>query len=121
MAEDKKAKPQEKAVPKEKPAAEIFHTHYRMTGAKGARPVTFVFNGGPGAASAYLHIGGLGPQRVYFESDGNLPPPPAKMMNNPESWIAFTDLVFVDPIGTGFSRVIESQTAVSLANSVTPS
>lgn len=93
---------------KEKPAAEIFHTYYRAVGAKAKRPLTFVFNGGPGAASAYLHIGGLGPQRVFFESDGNLPPPPAKLMNNPESWMAFTDLVFVDPIGTGFSRVIES-------------
>lgn len=92
---------------KEKPAAEIFHTYYRAAGAKAKRPLTFVFNGGPGAASAYLHIGGLGPQRVHFESDGNLPPPPAKLMNNPESWIGFTDLVFVDPIGTGFSRVID--------------
>jgi len=94
---------------KEKPAAEIFHTYYKMSHATGPRAVTFVFNGGPGAASAYLHIGGLAPQRVFFESDGNLPPPPAKIINNPESWIAFTDLVFVDPIGTGFSRVIDQE------------
>ena len=46
-------------------------------------------------------------QRVCFEPDGNLPPPPAKLVNNPESWIEFTDLVFVDPVGTGLSRVIE--------------
>jgi carboxypeptidase C (cathepsin A) len=96
---------------KEKPVAEIFHSYYRAADAKNPRPITFVFNGGPGAASAYLHIGGLGPQRVYFEADGNLPPPPAKMLNNPESWIGFTDLVFVDPIGTGFSRVIDQADA----------
>jgi len=94
----------------EKPAADIFHTHYRLQNSAEKRPVTFVFNGGPGAASAYLHIGGLGPQRVFFKADGNLPPPPAQMLNNPESWIGFTDLVFIDPVGTGFSRVIENET-----------
>lgn len=93
----------------EKPAAEIFHTYYKVINAH-PRPVTFVFNGGPGAASAYLHIGGLAPQRVMFEDDGNLPPPPARLVNNAESWIAFTDLVFVDPVGTGFSRIIENDT-----------
>lgn len=91
----------------EKPAAEIFHTYYRLKAAAKKRPITFVFNGGPGAASAYLHIGGLGPQRVRFEADGNLPKPPVQMENNTESWIEFTDLVFIDPVGTGFSRVIE--------------
>ena len=50
---------------KEKPAAEIFHTYYRLADAKGRRPISFVFNGGPGASSAYLHIGGLSPQRVF--------------------------------------------------------
>ncbi len=94
---------------KEKPAAEIFHTYYRQVEAKSPRPITFVFNGGPGAASAYLHIGGIGPERVYFEPDGKLPPPPAKMVSNLESWIEFTDLVFIDPVGTGFSRVIETE------------
>lgn len=93
----------------EKPIAEMFHTYYKVTDSKSTkRPVTFVFNGGPGAASAYLHIGGLGPQKVFFEADGNLPPPPIQIHNNPESWLSFTDLVFIDPIGTGFSRVIES-------------
>lgn len=96
---------------KEKPIAEIFHTYYRKesTDKKKVRPLTFVFNGGPGAASAYLHIGGLGPKRVYFEKDGNLPPPPIKLVNNTESWIEFTDLVFIDPVGTGFSRMIEQE------------
>lgn len=93
----------------EKPVAEMFHTYYKLDSkSQKNRPLTFVFNGGPGAASAYLHIGGLGPQRVYFEPDGNLPPPPIQMKNNAESWMGFTDLVFIDPIGTGFSRIIES-------------
>ena len=90
----------------EKPAAEIFHTYYRLSEAPAPRPITFVFNGGPGAASAYLHVGGLGPQRVEFEASGHVPPPPVRLINNLESWIAFTDLVFVDPVGTGFSRVV---------------
>jgi carboxypeptidase C (cathepsin A) len=92
---------------RERPAAEVFHTYYRMENAKGRRPISFVFNGGPGASSAYLHIGGLSPRRVLFKPDGNLEPPPIRIVNNPESWIAFTDLVFVDPVGTGFSQIIE--------------
>jgi carboxypeptidase C (cathepsin A) len=68
------------------------------------RPVTFVFNGGPGAASAYLHLGALGPQRLVFEEDGAIPPAPARLANNQETWLTFTDLVFVDPVGTGYSR-----------------
>jgi carboxypeptidase C (cathepsin A) len=94
---------------KEKPAADIFHTYYRLADAPAPRPITFVFNGGPGAASAYLHIGGLGPQRVEFAAHGEVPPPPVRLVNNAESWIAFTDLIFIDPVGTGFSRVITSE------------
>ena len=72
------------------------------------RPVTFVFNGGPGASSAFLHMGAVGPTRVAFPADGTLPRMPPRLVPNEESWLAFTDLVFVDPVGTGFSRVIES-------------
>ncbi len=93
---------------KEKPIAEMFYTYYKAKSSK-KRPITFVFNGGPGAASAYLHIGGLGPLRALFESDGNLKAPPTQLVNNQESWLEFTDLVFIDPIGTGFSRVIEAE------------
>ena len=75
----------------------------------GDRPVTFVFNGGPGASSAYLHMGAVGPSRVVFPADGSLPPMPPRLVANEESWLAFTDLVFVDPVGTGFSRVIEDE------------
>jgi carboxypeptidase C (cathepsin A) len=92
----------------DKPLAEMFYVHYRLVEPKHeGRPITFVFNGGPGAASAYLHVGALGPKRVTFNADGTLPKPPVRLVDNAESWLAFTDLVFIDPIGTGFSRVIE--------------
>ncbi len=89
----------------DKPLAEVFSVYYRVE-SKQPRPVTFIFNGGPGASSAYLHVGALGPQRIFFEADGSIPKPPAKLTNNLESWLSFTDLVFVDPVGTGFSRKI---------------
>lgn len=91
---------------KEKPVAEIFSVAYLQEGAKG-RPLTFVFNGGPGAASVYLHVGALSTRRVSFAQDGKPLPPPSRLEDNAESWLAFTDLVFVDPVGTGFSRPIE--------------
>jgi carboxypeptidase C (cathepsin A) len=94
---------------KEKPAAEIFSASYVAGEGDRDRPVTFVFNGGPGASSAYLHMGAVGPQRVDFPSDGTLPTMPAKLVENESSWLAFTDLVFVDPVGTGFSRIIEPE------------
>lgn len=92
----------------EEPVAEMFFTAYLRKGAAaGSRPITFVFNGGPGAASAYLHVGALGPRRIHFEDDGGVPPPPVQLVDNDDSWLAFTDLVFVDPVGTGFSRTIK--------------
>jgi carboxypeptidase C (cathepsin A) len=94
---------------KDKPAAEIFSVSYVASSGDADRPVTFVFNGGPGASSAYLHVGAVGPQRVAFPPDGTLPPMPPRLVQNEESWLAFTDLVFVDPVGTGFSRVIEPE------------
>jgi len=94
---------------KEKPVAEIFSTAYVADDGGEDRPVTFVFNGGPGAASAYLHMGAVGPRRIDFPPDGTLPAPPARLVDNAESWLAFTDLVFVDPVGTGFSRAIEPE------------
>ena len=94
---------------KEKPAAEIFSVSYVATSGAGDRPVMFVFNGGPGASSAYLHLGVVGPQRVAFPADGTLPEMPPRLVQNEASWLEFTDLVFVDPVGTGFSRVIEAE------------
>lgn len=72
--------------------------------AESQRPVAFVFNGGPGAASVFLHLGALGPRILETPGDGSLPNPPYKLVDNPNSWLAFTDLVFIDPVGTGFSH-----------------
>src|SRR5262249_24056853 len=66
----------------------------------------------PGASSAYLHMGAAGPQRVDFPPDGTLPLLPPKLVENESSWLAFTDLVFVDPVGTGFSRIVEDEKKV---------
>src|SRR5262249_60605726 len=72
---------------KERPAAEMFHTYYRLAAAKGRRPVSFVFNGGPGASSAYLHGRGLPPPRGLFQTKGHLPPPPRRPVNKPTSLV----------------------------------
>ncbi|MGA8047763.1 MAG: hypothetical protein WCA30_16000 [Dermatophilaceae bacterium] len=97
----------------DEPVAEMFSVSY-LAGEEDSepdldRPVTFVFNGGPGASSAYLHLGALGPQRVAFDDDGTAPPPPSRLVPNEESWLGFSDLVFIDPIGTGFSRLIKPE------------
>lgn len=68
------------------------------------RPVTFVFNGGPGAAAVWLHLGAAGPRRVKLTEDGQALPPPGQLEDNPDCWLDATDLVFIDPVGTGFSR-----------------
>ena len=94
---------------KEKPAAEIFAVSYVADGGGQDRPVMFVFNGGPGASSAYLHVGAVGPKRVDFPPDGSLPEMPPRLVENESSWLGFADLVFIDPVGTGFSRVIEKE------------
>jgi carboxypeptidase C (cathepsin A) len=73
------------------------------------RPVTFVFNGGPGAASIWLHLGTAGPKRVALPTDGTPPSPPYKLQANEHSWLDLTDLVFIDPVGTGFSRPAEGE------------
>ena len=68
------------------------------------RPVTFALNGGPGASSVYLDFGAIGPKHVVFGNEGDSPSDPATLIDNPGTWLDFTDLVFIDPIGTGFSR-----------------
>jgi len=91
----------------ERPDAEIFHVAYTVKGANPAtRPVTFVFNGGPGAASIYLHLSAIGPKTIVTAGDGSFPAVPARLEENPDSWITFTDLVFIDPVGTGYSRML---------------
>ncbi|MGH6744768.1 S10 family peptidase [Novosphingobium sp.] len=89
---------------KGKTIGEVVYTAYTVPGAPTARPVTFAFNGGPGAASVYLNLGAIGPKRVQFGAQGDAPSDPAVLHDNPNSWLDFTDLVFIDPIGTGFSR-----------------
>ncbi len=86
--------------------ASVFYVAYTRTdGAAGVkRPVTFSFNGGPGSASVWLHLGALGPRRVKMNDDGSLPAPPFALMDNPYSILNDSDLVFIDPVATGFSR-----------------
>lgn len=91
----------------ERPEAEIFHVAYTLDGADPAtRPVTFLWNGGPGGASIFLHIAAIGPRTIATAGDGTFPPVPARLETNPDSWITFTDLVFIDPVGTGYSRTL---------------
>src|SRR5947209_2353600 len=85
--------------------ASIFTVSYLTDGENGSdRPVSFVFNGGPGAASVFLHLGALGPQILQTPESGAVPTSPVHIVDNPATWLGFTDLVFVDPVGTGFSR-----------------
>ena len=87
--------------------AEVFYVAYsahpEMSSQDRQRPITFVFNGGPGAASAFLHLGALGPRIVETGAAG-LIAPAHKLVDNPDTWLDITDLVFVDPVGTGYSR-----------------
>jgi carboxypeptidase C (cathepsin A) len=90
---------------KGEPSASIFTVSYLAeAAAEKERPVAFVFNGGPGAAAVFLHLGALGPRILETPPSGAVPAPPVKLADNPTTWLAFTDLVFVDPVGTGFSR-----------------
>jgi len=89
-------------------SAAVFYTSYVAKNADTAqRPVTFVFNGGPGASSAYLNLGLAGPRIVSFGPEGR-DGAAAKLIDNPDSWLAFTDLVMIDPIGTGWSRAAKA-------------
>lgn len=83
---------------------QVVFTAYTMSGKH--RPVTFAINGGPGASSVYLNFGAIGPKRVNFGVNGDTPSDPAVLHDNPGTWIGFTDLVFIDPIGTGYSRAL---------------
>ena len=85
--------------------ATMFYVAYvRSDMASEKRPITFAFNGGPGSSSVWLHMGALGPKRVVLTDKGDMPKPPGNMVDNEYSWLEFTDLVFIDPVGTGYSR-----------------
>jgi carboxypeptidase C (cathepsin A) len=90
---------------------EVVFTSYILDGVKNLadRPVTFAMNGGPGAASVYLNFGAIGPKHIDFAEQGNSPSDPPRLTDNPGSWLPFSDLVFIDPIGTGYSRPLVSQ------------
>ena len=86
--------------------ARLFFTAYTLGSPEGdrKRPLMFSFNGGPGSSSVWLHMGGLGPKRVRMLDDGAMPPPPFEVISNDRTWLEQTDLVFVDPVDTGYSR-----------------
>ncbi|MEO6839286.1 MAG: peptidase S10 [Bradyrhizobium sp.] len=92
---------------KGEPQADIAFTAYQLDGADPAtRPVTFLFNGGPGAASAYLQLGIAGPWRLPINGDAGVSSASPDLRPNAETWLDFTDLVFIDPVGTGYSRFV---------------
>ena len=93
---------------KGEPTASVFSIAYTRSDAKdmGQRPISFVYNGGPGSSSIWLHMGAFGPRRVLTTDAGPTPPPPFKLVDNVDCLLDKTDLVFVDPVGTGFSKAV---------------
>jgi carboxypeptidase C (cathepsin A) len=86
--------------------AHIFYVAYTLDGVKDAaqRPLAFCFNGGPGSASVWVHMGAMGPRSPRLMPNGSMPPPPYQLRDNPNTWLDQADLVFIDPVGTGYSR-----------------
>lgn len=100
------------------PKADVFYVYYAATDSDGkrlaakdpsTRPITFCFNGGPGASAVWLHLGGLGPRRLDLPPDGLTPATVARIVENPNSILDATDLVFVDPVSTGLSRAAKGE------------
>jgi carboxypeptidase C (cathepsin A) len=93
--------------------ANIFFIAYTLdnVGPVAERPLTFAFNGGPGSASIWLHLGCIGPKRIRMQDNGGMPAPPYHLDDNPYTWLDQTDLVFIDPVGTGFSRAAKPELA----------
>ena len=90
--------------------AEMFYVAYTLDGQDaGKRPVTFAFNGGPGSASIWLHMGAMGPRKVVLQADGFMPPAPYHIEDNPYTLLDRSDIVMIDAIGTGFSRAADSE------------
>lgn len=91
--------------------ADIFFVAYVKDGVadEGTRPVTFVFNGGPGASSIWLHLGAIGPKRISKFFNGKPLSPPYSLVDNEYTWLGLTDLVFIDPVGSGYSRAADTK------------
>lgn len=111
----------------DKPTGVVMYTAYTVDEPKGEakgsmhRPVTFALNGGPGASSVYLNLGAIGPKHITFANEGDSPSDPATLTDNPGTWLDFTDMVFIDPIGTGFSRsLVDEAETKKLFYSATP-
>lgn len=97
--------------PNEEPGASIFYIAYTRDDIQdnSKRPLTFAFNGGPGSSSVWLHLGGLGPRRVVMDDEGHPTTPPFRLSDNENSLIDVTDLVFIDPVSTGYSRPLPGE------------
>ncbi len=93
--------------------ARMFFTSYVVDRPEAGshRPLTFSFNGGPGSASVWLHMGAIGPKRVKMNADGTMPAPPFELVDNEGTWLTKSDLVFIDPVGTGYSRAARPELA----------
>jgi carboxypeptidase C (cathepsin A) len=92
---------------KGEPQADVAYTSYQLDGSdRGTRPVTFLFNGGPGSSSAWLQLGDAGPWRLPITGEGAVASATPDLVANAETWLDFTDLVFIDPVGTGYSRFV---------------
>ncbi len=93
-----------------KTEAQMFFIAYTAENPGGKpRPLMFSFNGGPGSSSVWLHLGALGPRRVHMLPDGGMPKPPFELVDNDQTWLDMTDLVFIDPVGTGYSRAANAE------------
>jgi carboxypeptidase C (cathepsin A) len=97
----------------DKPKASVFFVAYTKVGVQDVsqRPITFAFNGGPGSSSVWLHMGAFGPKRVLMADDGQALPPPYRLVDNEDTLLDLTDLVFIDPVSTGYSRPAPEQSA----------
>lgn len=94
-----------------KAKAKIFYIAYTLddAGDPATRPVTFAFNGGPGSSSVWLHMGSMAPRRANLTDEGEAPPPPYSLVDNESTWLDKTDLVFLDPVSTGYSRTVTKE------------
>jgi len=96
-----------------KPKAKVFFTAYTLDDVTdpSTRPLTFAFNGGPGSSSVWLHMASIAPRRAALTAEGEAPPPPYKLTDNESTWLDMTDLVFIDPVSTGYSRPMPKEDA----------